>query len=75
MQKLIDSLISSRDQLTLQIMKAKHDDCDMDLHDKLCKSRCDLDIIIDSVKQGSMFPFNSNWDAGRKWQPAGNISI
>jgi hypothetical protein len=75
MQKLIDSLISSRDQLTLQIMIARFDDGDMDLHNALCKSRHDLDIIIDSVKQDSMFPFNSHWDDGRKWQPAGNISI
>ena len=74
MQKLINSLISSRDQLTLLIMIARFDDGDMDLHNALCKSRDDLDVIIDRVKQDSMFPFNSQWDADRKWQAAGSIS-
>ena len=55
-------------------MIARFDDDDMDLHNALCKSRDDLDVIIDRVKQDSMFPFNSQWDADRKWQPAGNIS-
>ncbi len=49
MQKLIDSLISSRDQLTLQIMIARFDDGDMKLHTSLCKSRDDLDIIITNI--------------------------
>ena len=49
MQKLIDSLISSRDQLTLQIMIARFDDGDMDLHNALCKSRDDLDVIITNI--------------------------
>tara|TARA_R110002072_G_scaffold24428_1_gene83176 strand:- start:382 stop:609 length:228 start_codon:yes stop_codon:yes gene_type:complete len=75
MEKLIELLNLSKQQLTLQIMLAEICDGDMDLHDTLCKSRHDLDIIIDRVKQDSMFPFNSNWDAGREWQPAGSINI
>ena len=55
-------------------MIARFDDGDMDLHNALCKSRDDLDVIIDRVKQDSMFPFNSQWDADRKWQAAGSIS-
>jgi len=73
MNKLIDSLISSRDQLTLQIMTARYDTGDMHLHDVLCKARDDMDSIIDRVKHDGTFPFH--WDNSAKWIPAGSISI
>jgi len=51
MDKLINSLVSSRDQLTIQIMTARYDDCDMNLHDALCLYRINLDGIIDGIKK------------------------
>ena len=49
MQKLIDLLMASRDQLNIQIMLAEICDGDMKLYDTLCKQRNDLNSVIAGI--------------------------
>jgi len=70
MQKLIDSLTLSRDQLTIQIMHAD-DGGYLQLKDVLFTARNDIDDIIDRVKHDTVFPFCMDRLDAATWQPAG----
>ena len=70
MQKLIDSLTLSRDQLTIQIMKAD-DNGYAQLKDVLCTARDDVDDLLDRVKHDTAFPFCMVRLDAATWQSAG----